>query len=160
MLQICMQQQDKIKNDLLSRICQLQIDAKTVYHPALGGRVNWCSEEQLPEHAKVYSYYERVIAPQIQEQELAKGTAKNKDQFDDANEQNHLENDVALMAQDNTMQNEMSKSIWMADSGASSHMGNDDTCMSNVKMINQQVKIGDATHLIATKIGTKHITFF
>ena len=50
------------------------------------------------------------------------------------------------------------KTIWIADSGASTHMGNDDTGMNNIKFVNIPIKIGNAKHLFASKMGDKHIT--
>ena len=49
------------------------------------------------------------------------------------------------------------RNTWLADSGASTHMGNCDKGMINVKYINAPVKIGNAKHLTATKIGDKHL---
>ena len=47
---------------------------------------------------------------------------------------------------------------WLADSGASSHMGFDDSGMTDVKHIETAIKIGNGKSLMATKKGRKHLT--
>ena len=50
------------------------------------------------------------------------------------------------------------KNTWIADSGASTHMGNSDVGMTDVREINSPVQIGNGKTLQATKIGRKHMT--
>jgi len=52
-----------------------------------------------------------------------------------------LDMDFALAMSD-TMST--SKNLFLADSGASTHMGPDDTGMINVRKINSQVKVGNS----------------
>ena len=49
---------------------------------------------------------------------------------------------------------EMTKTTWLGDSGASSHMCNDDTNFIECHKINTKIRIGDGHLLRATKIGT------
>ena len=53
---------------------------------------------------------------------------------------------------------EILKNTWIADSGASTHMGNSDVGMTNVREVNSPVQIGNGKTLRATKIGDKHMT--
>ena len=48
--------------------------------------------------------------------------------------------------------------IWLADSGASTHMGNSDEGMFDVKVIKSPVKIGNGKTVMALKWGKKRIT--
>ena len=41
--------------------------------------------------------------------------------------------------------------MWIADSGASTHMGMDDKGMTNTKIINHSINVGSGEELIATK---------
>jgi len=50
-----------------------------------------------------------------------------------------------------------SKSIWIADSGASTHMGNSDVGRTDVRDISSSIKVGNGEALMATKIGRKHV---
>ena len=50
------------------------------------------------------------------------------------------------------------KNTWIADSGASTHMGNSDVGMTDVREIDSPVQIGNGKTLRATKIGRKHMT--
>ena len=50
------------------------------------------------------------------------------------------------------------KNTWIADSGASTHMGNSDEGMTDVREIDSPVQIGNGKTLRATKIGRKHVT--
>ena len=50
------------------------------------------------------------------------------------------------------------KDFWIADSGASTHMGYDDAGMTDVKKIDSIISVGNGDELRATKIGDKHIT--
>jgi hypothetical protein len=49
------------------------------------------------------------------------------------------------------------KNTWIVDSGASTHMGNSDKGMTDLKVINSLVQIGNGMTLCATKIGRKHL---
>jgi len=53
---------------------------------------------------------------------------------------------------------EIQKNTWIADSGASTHMGNSDVGMTDVRKIDSAVQIGNGKTLRATKIGRKHMT--
>ena len=57
-----------------------------------------------------------------------------------------------------TKRDALTKNTWIADSGASTHMGNSDEGMTDVKVIDSPVQIGNGTTLRATKIGRKHLT--
>jgi acid phosphatase class B len=50
----------------------------------------------------------------------------------------------------------LTKNTWIADNCASTHMGNSDEDMTDVKVIDSPVQIGNGTTLHATKIGRKH----
>jgi hypothetical protein len=52
----------------------------------------------------------------------------------------------------------LTKDTWIVDTGASTHMGNSNKGMTNVKVIDSPVQIGDGMTLHATKIGRKHLT--
>ena len=56
------------------------------------------------------------------------------------------------------MTQKISKNIWLADSGASMHMGPDETGLTNVRTTDSSIKIGNGTYVKATKIGDKHVT--
>ena len=49
--------------------------------------------------------------------------------------------------------NKPTEFTWIADTGASCHMTHDDTGMTEVREIDEEVKIGDRRVLKATKIG-------
>jgi hypothetical protein len=49
----------------------------------------------------------------------------------------------------------LTKNTWIADSGASTHIGNSDEGMTDVKVIDSPIQIGNGTTLCATKIGRK-----
>ena len=48
---------------------------------------------------------------------------------------------------------DFTKSTWIADSGASCHMGNIDDCMLEVKEIDEPIKVGNGSKARATKKG-------
>ena len=50
------------------------------------------------------------------------------------------------------------KSVWLGDTGASTHMGHCDKSMCNVREISDPVKIGNGVKLVATKVGDKKMT--
>jgi hypothetical protein len=52
----------------------------------------------------------------------------------------------------------LTKNTWIADSGASTHIGNSDEGMTDVKVIDSPVQLGNEATLRATKIGRKHLT--
>ena len=52
----------------------------------------------------------------------------------------------------------ITKNTWIADSGASTHMGNSDEGMTDVRIIDSLVQIGNGSTSHATKIGKKHLT--
>jgi hypothetical protein len=107
---------------------------------------------------------------------------KKKDESEKANgskEQNGEKAEVCLMTFENVLSQskfqpklikeyslplregrseEMKRNIWIADTGASTHMGNSDAGMTDVTMINAPITIGDGKVLYAEKIGRKHAT--
>jgi len=64
------------------------------------------------------------------------------------------DDDSVAMINSDTKKEQLEKDIWLADSGASSHMTNSLDGMSNVRDINSRVKIGNGVFLKALKIGT------
>jgi hypothetical protein len=56
-------------------------------------------------------------------------------------------------------ENQISKNIWLADSGASSHMTNSDFGLFNVKVIDSKIKIGDGKYIKVEKMGSLKLSF-
>ncbi len=52
----------------------------------------------------------------------------------------------------------LTKNTWIVDSRASTHMGNSNEGMTDMKLIDPPVQIGNGTTMHATKIGRKHMT--
>ena len=65
--------------------------------------------------------------------------------------------ELAMMAL--TKYNQVTKHIWLADSGASSHMCIQDDGMFNVKMILSKVTIGNGKSMVSPKLGDIWMTF-
>lgn len=57
-----------------------------------------------------------------------------------------------------TKRDVLTKNTWIADSGVSTHMGNSNKGMTDMKVIDSLVQIGNRTTLHTTKIGRKHLT--
>jgi hypothetical protein len=51
----------------------------------------------------------------------------------------------------------LTKNTWIADSGASTYMGHSNEGMTDVKVIDSLVQIGNRMTLCTTKIGRKHL---
>ena len=51
------------------------------------------------------------------------------------------------------------KHLWLADSGASSHMTNDESGLFNMKLIESKITIGDGKHLKAEKVGSLRLAY-
>jgi hypothetical protein len=49
------------------------------------------------------------------------------------------------------------KNVWLADSAASTHFINDETGLTNMRMIQSTIKIGNGKVLNATKIGDLYL---
>ena len=60
-----------------------------------------------------------------------------------------VDGDVVL----STGYSKLEENIWIGDSGATSHITNDDTGLYDVKTVNYPVKVGDGGEVIATMIG-------
>jgi Zinc knuckle len=91
--------------------------------------------------------------------------AKKKDKDDGANAasgdkkgRDREDDDVVLVADFGLSAKDLSKDLWLGDSGASCHMTCSDAGMKNCKSINMHIRIGDGKLLKATKIGDKHVT--
>jgi hypothetical protein len=50
-----------------------------------------------------------------------------------------------------------STDIWLGDTGASTHMTNNDDGMFDCKKINSTIRVGDGKSIKATKIGKKRV---
>ena len=68
--------------------------------------------------------------------------------------------DYALLKHDEPVKKgaSMTTATWIADSGASTHMGNDDEGMYDAKLINSPVKMGNGITVTAKKIGKKRVS--
>ena len=64
-----------------------------------------------------------------------------------------LINKMPVVENKNLGLNEIRKEIWIADSGASSHMTNDVSGLINQRKINSKVKIGSREYIEAQVIG-------
>ena len=53
----------------------------------------------------------------------------------------------------------VSKNLWLADSGASSHMTNSESGLFNVQMIESKITIGNGKHIIAEKVGDLRLSY-
>ena len=72
-----------------------------------------------------------------------------------------IHGEIALMAQNRKKGFDnlhFGRDTWIADSGASTHLGNSEEGMFDVEEIKEPVTIGDGTKLYATKIGKKRCT--
>ncbi len=78
-----------------------------------------------------------------------------KKQTQSSNVANSSMNDTVLMTFPSTT---MTAKTWIADSGASSHITNDDTGLYDVQEVKEPVKIGDGKTVYATKIGKLNVT--
>jgi hypothetical protein len=67
------------------------------------------------------------------------------------------EPDIALYS--NESEGKINKNTWLADSGASSHMTNNDEGMFNVKIVESKITIGDGKTLTSHKVGSIKMTF-
>jgi hypothetical protein len=96
--------------------------------------------EQTSEHADV----KRARRPRNDDQE--DGGTKQDDQN---------KGDVALVAHTEDSPKKITKNTFLGDTGASTHMGNNDEGMFDVTVISSPVKIGNGVVLTATKIGKR-----
>ena len=61
--------------------------------------------------------------------------------------------DHALMSNETLIQsNKFTKNTWIGDTGATSHMVNSDKGMTDVKIINEHIKMGNGKFMTATKM--------
>ena len=67
-----------------------------------------------------------------------------------------LEETVLTTIEDACMINstKFTSNTWIGDTGATSHMTNNDKGLTNVQVINQRIKMGNSKHMMATKKGT------
>ena len=62
--------------------------------------------------------------------------------------------DHVLMSNETLIQsNKFTKNTWIGDTGATSHMVNSDKGMTDVKIINERIKMGNGKFMTATKQG-------
>ena len=78
-------------------------------------------------------------------------------QGQEAESQSDTHHDMAMPAITNCKLDH-EKSVWLGDTGASTHMGYCDKAMHNVRSISDPVKIGNGVKLMATKVGNKKMT--
>jgi hypothetical protein len=106
-------------------------------------------ELECYQHAEVTSQHaavKRVRRPSNDDQD---GGTKNDDR---------KEGDVALVAHTEDSPKKITKNTFLGNTGASTHMGNNDEDMFDVTVISSPIKIGNGVVLMATKIGKRRVT--
>ena len=80
---------------------------------------------------------------------------KKKQEQESGKDQSNVTSEVVLPMTEDTRKesSKFSERTWIADSGASCHMINDDSGMFKVKTTSEKVKIGQG-YMTATKIGS------
>ena len=81
---------------------------------------------------------------------------KHKRKTCNANEPSTIEETVLTTMDDTCMTNsgKFTTEMWIGDTGATSHMTNNDKGLTNVQVINERIKMGNGKFMIATKKGT------
>jgi hypothetical protein len=80
---------------------------------------------------------------------------RNNDQDGGTKQDDQKKGDVALVAHTEDSPKKITKNTFLGDTGASTHMGNNDEGMFDDTVISSPVKIGNGVVLMATKIGKR-----